>query len=101
MQFLQPLAQASPWTAGYKTRLAVATLATDAHSQQALGVLATAAADPKATYAERLVAAKALKGRGVANPATGSAELDLLARGGCPGADEVSKPYFVEARRAA
>jgi hypothetical protein len=62
--------------------------------------LKAAAADAKATFAERLAAAKALKGRSAANPATGSAELDLLARGTCPTADEVSKPYFVEARRA-
>jgi tetratricopeptide (TPR) repeat protein len=101
IEFLQPLAQASPWNAGYKIRLAVATLAGDAHSQQALETLTAAAADPKATYAERLAAAKALKGRGATNPVTGSAELDLLARGGCPSADEASKPYFVEARRAA
>ncbi len=31
----------------------------------------------------------------------GSAELQLLGRDGCPGADEVNKPFFVEARGAA
>jgi hypothetical protein len=59
------------------------------------------AADPKAKYAERLAAAKALKGHGAANTELGSAELNLLARDGCPGADEAGKPFFVEARRAA
>jgi tetratricopeptide (TPR) repeat protein len=100
IEFLQPLAHASPWNVGFKIRLAAATLAVDAHSQQAMETLKAAAADAKATFAERLAAAKALKGRSAANPATGSAELDLLARGTCPTADEVSKPYFVEARRA-
>ena len=101
MQFLEPLAQSSPWNAGYKVRLAVATLAGDAHSQKALDTLKAAAADPKATYAERLAAAKALKGRDAVNPATGSGELDLLVRGGCPSAEEAGKPFFMEARKAA
>ena len=101
LQFLQPLAQAFPWDASYKVRLAVATLAVNAISQEALTMLTAVAADPKATYAQRLGAAKALKGHGTANPATGSAELDLLARGGCPNAEEASKPFFVEARMAA
>jgi hypothetical protein len=38
---------------------------------------------------------------GTANPATGSAELDLLARTGCLSESEVSKPYFIEARKNA
>jgi len=59
------------------------------------------AADPKAKYAERLAAAKALKGHGAANAELGSAELNLLARDGCLGADEAGKPFFVQARRSA
>jgi hypothetical protein len=101
MQFLQPLTEAFPWDANYKIRLAAATLAVNAQSPQALETLAAVAADPKAKYAERMTAAKALKGHGAANPATGSAELDLLARGGCPTGDEADKPFFVEARIAA
>ena len=97
--FLQPLAEASPWDAGLKVRLAVAQLAGNAQSQPALAALAAVAADPQAKYAERVAAAKALQGHGA--PAAGSAELELLARNGCPGADEANKPYFVEARRAA
>jgi tetratricopeptide (TPR) repeat protein len=101
MQFLQPLAQASPWDASLKVRLAVATLAVNAQSQQAQATLATVATDPKAKYAERLAAAKALQGHGTANADLGSAELNLMARAGCPGAEEAGKPFFVEARRAA
>jgi len=101
MQFLQPLVQASPWDASLKVRLAIATLAVNANDQQALATLATVAADPKAKYAERLAAAKALKGHGAANTELGSAELNLLARNGCPGADDAGKPFFVEARRSA
>ena len=96
---LQPLAEASPWDAGLKVRLAVAILAGNAQSPPALQSLAAVAADPKAKYAERVAAAQALHGKGI--PATGSAELALLARSGCPGANEANQPYFVEARRAA
>jgi hypothetical protein len=42
-----------------------------------------------------------LKGHGAANAELGSAELNLLKRDSCPGADEAGKPFFVEARRAA
>jgi hypothetical protein len=101
VQFLQPLVQASPWDASLKVRLAVATLTVNAQAQQALAALTAVAADPKAKYAERLAAAKALKGHGAANAELGSAELNLLARGGCPTADESGKPFFVEARRSA
>jgi tetratricopeptide (TPR) repeat protein len=101
MQFLQPLAQASPWDSSLKIRLAVATLAVNAQAQQALATLTAVAADPKAKYADRLAAAMALKGHGAANTELGSAELNLLARGGCPGADEAGKPFFVEARWSA
>ena len=70
-------------------------LAGNAHRSRLCRLLTAVAADPKATYAERLAAAKALKGHGAASPQPGSAELDLLARGGCPSADEASKPFFV------
>jgi predicted TPR repeat methyltransferase len=101
MQFLQPLAQASPWDASLKVRLAAATLAVNANEPQAVTTLAAVASDPKAKYAERLAAAKALKGHGAANAELGSAELNLVARAGCPGAEDAGKPFFVEARRAA
>jgi tetratricopeptide (TPR) repeat protein len=101
MQFLQPLAQASPWDANLKVRLANASLAVNANAPQALATLSAVAGDPKAKYAERLAAAKALKGHGAANTELGSAELNLLARAGCPGADEAGKPFFVQARMAA
>jgi tetratricopeptide (TPR) repeat protein len=101
IQFLQPLTRAFPWNASYKIRLAVAMLAGSAQSPQALETLTAVAADPKAMYAERLTAAKALKGRGAANAEAGSAELDLLARGGCPSADDAGKPFFVQTSMAA
>jgi tetratricopeptide (TPR) repeat protein len=97
--FLQPLAEASPWNADLKVRLAVAHLAGNAQSQPALAALTAVAADPKAKYGERVAAAKALHGLGA--PTAGSAELQLLARAACPSADEASQPYFVEARGAA
>ncbi|MDR3776749.1 MAG: hypothetical protein P4K97_07620 [Terracidiphilus sp.] len=97
--FLQPLAEASPWNADLKVRLAVAQLAGNAQSQPALASLAAVAADPKAKYAERVAAAKALHGHGA--PAVGSTELQLLARAACPSADEANQPYFVEARGTA
>jgi len=100
IQFLQPLAGAFPWNASYKTRLAVAELAGNAQSQRALNALAAVAADPKAKYAERVVAGRALQGRAV-QTASGSTELDLLERKGCPGATEADRPHFVEARMAA
>lgn len=99
--FLQMLAQAFPWDAGYKVRLAVATMAGNPQSQTSLQALAAVAADPQATYSDRLAAARALKGHSAPNLASGSAELDLLARSGCPGADQVNKPYFVAAREVA
>ena len=104
LPFLQPLAEAFPWEASYKIRLSIANLAVNPQSPQALQALTTVAADPKATYAERLTAAKALKGHNATSTAiqtSGSAELDLLARGACPTADEANKPFFIEARLAA
>jgi tetratricopeptide (TPR) repeat protein len=101
LQFLQPLAEAFPWDASYKVRLAAATLAVNAQSPQAIDALNAVAADAKATYEQRLAAARALKGHGGAKSDPGSAELFLLARGTCPTADEASKPFFVAAREAA
>jgi tetratricopeptide (TPR) repeat protein len=101
LPFLQPLAEAFPWNASYKVRLAAATLTVSPQSPQSLATLTAIAADPRAKYAERVAAAKALKGHGGTKSDSGSAELQLLARDGCPAADEVNKPFFVEARRAA
>jgi len=101
ISFLQPLAEAQSWDANYQVRLAVATLAVDTHSQQALQSLTAVAADPKAKYAVRVAAAKALQGHAATNLVTGSAELNLLAKNACPSASAVDKPFFVEARMAA
>jgi predicted TPR repeat methyltransferase len=101
IQFLQPLAQSSPWSASLKIRLAAAMLATNAQAPQVLATIAAVAADQKATYAERLAAAKELKGHGASTADLGSAELNLLARDSCPGEEEASKPFFIEARSSA
>ena len=101
IQFLQPLVHSSPWEAGVRIRLAVAMLAVNAQDAQAIAALTATVADAKATYAERLAAAQALKGHGAASPTPGSAELNLLARGNCPSEEEVSKPFFVQARTSA
>jgi len=101
IQFLQPLVDAFPWEASYKVRFAKATLATNAHAQQAVSMLAGVAADPKAKYADRLAASKALRGQNAAATATGSAELDILVRASCPSVEQAAKPFSVEARIAA
>jgi Flp pilus assembly protein TadD len=101
LQFLQPLAEAQSWDASYKVRFAVATMAVNAQSTQALAMLTVVAADPKAKYAERVAAAKALKGHAATNIAAGSAELNMLAQNTCPSTDAVDKPFFVEMRMAA
>jgi tetratricopeptide (TPR) repeat protein len=101
MQFLQLLVDAFPWEASYKVRLAKATLAASAHSQQAVSALAGVASDPKAKYADRLAASNALSGQKVTGTATGSGELDIFVHGGCPSVEQASKPFFVDARVAA
>jgi hypothetical protein len=100
MEFIQPLAEAFPWEASYRVRLATAELAGNPHLQQAIDMLAAVAGDSKATYANRLAAATALKGHGSPSTATGSGELNLLVRG-CPTMEDAGKPYFVESRMAA
>jgi Tfp pilus assembly protein PilF len=101
IQFLQPLAEAFPWEASYKIRLAVARLEAKTQSPQALQALASVAADPTAKYAERLAAARALSAYKAPNAATHSVELDIVLRGGCPSESDANKTYFVAARMAA
>ena len=101
IQFLQPLVDAFPWEASYKVRFAKATLEANTHAQQAVSMLATVAADPKAKYADRLAASQALRGQKATGTVTGSAELDILAREGCPSVEQASRPFFVDARIAA
>lgn len=99
LEFLKPLAAASPWNTDYKVRLAKAMLASDPKQADALGMLAAVAGDAKAEYRDREAAAAALKGHGA--PASGSGELKLLSQGGCPPAEAAQKPLFVRAREAA
>ena len=101
IQFLQPLVDAFPWEASYKVRFAKAALEASAHAPQAVAMLASVAADPKAKYADRLAASKALRGQNAAGMTAGSAELDNLARGGCPNMEQAAKPFFVDTRIAA
>lgn len=97
--FLHTLVDASPWNAGYKVRLASAELAANQNPQDALTALSAVASDSKATYADRVAAARALKGHGA--PQSGSAELQLVAQVGCPTETDANKHFFVAAREAA
>lgn len=99
LDFLRSLAEASPWDAGFKVRLAKAMLAVDPRQTDAWNVLTSVVADVKAKYREREAAAQALNGHGA--PASGSEELKLLAQKECPSPESASKPYFVHARLAA
>jgi tetratricopeptide (TPR) repeat protein len=101
LQFLRPLAQVSPWNAGYKVRLAQAMLAVTPQSPQALAMLQSVAADSNAEYAQRVAAAEALKGYAQPGAFSGAAELALLAQPGCPTAQQASQPMYLEARLVA
>ena len=98
--FLKPLAEASPWKATYRLRLAKAMLGVTPAAPDAVAMLAIVAADPNAGYDTRLSAASALHGL----PTTttpGSAELALVESAGCPSADAAAKPFFTVARETA
>jgi tetratricopeptide (TPR) repeat protein len=97
--FLRLLAEDAPWNSSYRVRLGAALVAVNSADTEALGLLKTAAADPKALYADRIAAARALKGHGA--PESGSGELQLIAGTGCPSAVDAAKPFFVAARAAA
>ena len=101
LQFLRPLSAAAPWNAGYRVRLAAATLLAQANAPEAIAALNSVIADPRALYADRVAAAGALKAHTLPAPAeAGSAELSLLTAA-CPSAEAAAKPYFVPARAAA
>ncbi len=97
--FLRALAEDAPWKAGYRVRLGAALLAVNSADAEALGLLHAAIADPKALYADRMAAARALKGHGA--PESSSGELQLIAGTGCPSAADAAKPFFVAARAVA
>lgn len=101
LQFLRPLAQSSPWNAGYKVRLAKATLAVTPQSPQALAMLQSVSSDPNAEYVQRVASAEALKGHAQPGGFGGAAELELLAQPGCPTSQQASQPMFLEARLVA
>ncbi len=101
IQFLQPLMEAFPWDASYKVHFATATLKTNAHAQPPIQMLFAVDSDPKAKYADRLVASKALSGQQRSSSSTGSGELDILVHGACPSAEQANKSFFVDARLAA
>jgi len=101
IQFLRPLAQASPWNAGYKVRLAKAMLAVTPHAPDSVAMLQAVAGDANAQYAQRVAAAEALKGQAQPGSFGGAAELALLAQPGCPTPQQASQPMFIQARVAA
>ena len=99
--FLDPLAQATPWDASFRLRLAEAQLA--AHQDkvppaETLGKIAGAVENP---YSLRLQAASALPG--LAQPSDfGSQELKLIAGGANRiTVAEADRPFFYDARLAA
>lgn len=94
--FLRLLAQAIPWDASYKVRLAKALLAANTDQGEALSILATVVSDPKAAYAIRRAAAQALRGQTL--PTGVGGELQLVAQTACPPPESASRPYFVAAR---
>lgn len=97
--FLQSLVQDAPWNANYRVRLGAALLGVNSGDTEALAELNAVAANPNATYANRLAAANALKGHGASG--SGSAELQLVAQAACPTSADAAKPFFVAARAAA
>lgn len=98
LQFLKPLADASPWNSEYKVRLAKVMLAVNPRETNALATLKSVVADPEADYKDRVAAAAALKGQNLR--AGVSDELKLLAQSSCPSPLAASKPLFVQARVA-
>lgn len=96
--FLQVLAGNTPWNAAFRVRLAQAELAAGGDKTAPAAELARIASDSSATYTQRLDAATTLGQSHLGNTVQGSAELQLLARGTPPTAEEASKPYFVAAR---
>jgi hypothetical protein len=99
LQFLRPLADSSPWEAGYRVRMANAMLALDARQAEPIALLTAIVADPRAIYTVRESAANALKGRGA--KIQGSDELTLLGQSSCPTPESVSKPFYVLSRLTA
>jgi predicted Zn-dependent protease len=96
--FLRSIVEAAPWNAAYQVRLGAALLAVNAEDAEALSLLGAVAADQKAPYAQRLAAARELKGHGV--PSSGSAELMLVSQSACAPPADAAKPFFVAAREA-
>ncbi len=97
--FLRALSAANPWDANYRMRLAKALLAADPRAAEPVSELNAVAADSSARYADRMEAARALKGRGA--PTSDSGELKALAAPGCPSAQSASQPMYVAAREEA
>lgn len=96
LQFLAPLADASPWVAGFRVRQAKAMLALNPHDARAYAMLTAVAGDPRAAYRDRITAALSLKGHDAS--VAGSEELKALSQAGCPVPESVSKPFFIEGR---
>ena len=95
-ELLRALADANPWVADYRVRLAKAELTIDPGQSAAVAELNAVAVDPDSKYEDREQAARALKGHGAAK--TGSGELDILAAATCPSTAGVSQPLYVAAR---
>jgi tetratricopeptide (TPR) repeat protein len=101
VEFLDQLVKSTPWEGTYRLRLAKARLAAGQDAPSAQRALASIASSSEISYSLRAEAAVALAGSSQKSE-TGSAELNLLARG----VNELSfveadRPFFYEARLAA
>ena len=99
LQILRPLSDDSPWNSEYKVRLGRAMLAINPRDNNAVAMLNSILADPKAAYKDRVASAESLRRQSL--PANVSEELKLLAQSGCPSPESASKPLFIQARIAA
>jgi predicted Zn-dependent protease len=98
VEFLDPLSKSTPWEPSFRLRLARAKIAAGQDAAAGQEILVKIAEGAQAPYGIRVEAAMALAG-GQAEPALGSAELKLLARGaGGLTSGAADKPFFYDAR---
>ncbi len=98
LEFLEPLARATPWEPSFPLRVAKAKIATGQDAASGQEILMKIAAGAQAPYRIRMEAAQALAEVRTA-PDLGSGELNLLARGPrAITAEAADRPFFYEAR---
>lgn len=98
VEFRAVQTKVSPWDAGARVRLAETLLAAGGDRQQALTLLAQAAAETEAPYETRVAAAQALGRTGARAMNAGSSELQRLATSQVLSPSEAEQPFFYYAR---